>query len=652
MNDKILLGDFIYQLHQVHSFYGESTFFSNISACFSGSTKKTISQKIPKLIKGLKQSHILKEDIDDLICVLADWADIAEGIFFTTKAVYVDSPKNAMRRFRVRYDDIVKLKLYSERNVLEITDYDHNVYRITTKLWNIGSIKIFLEFASGHYRYTKKELNIIKDIQLPHLHNQKVSELISGTVYGNVSDAATIYGESKFQGTRGHGFAAERANMLYDKYTGHQVEIVGDNNVKDGADRLVDGVQIQSKYCKTGEKCVSECFRDGKFRYINPDGTPMKIEVPADKYDAAVASMEERIRRGEVQGITEPGEARNIVQKGHFTYEQAKNIAKAGTVESITYDAANGMIIASSAFGISAILSFATAMWNNEGIDTALKNAALCGLKVGGVTFVTAVLAGQLSKAGLNSVLVGSSEAVIKAIGPKGSALLANAFREGNNIFGAAAMKSASKMLRNNVITGAASVVILSTADIVNIFRGRISGGQLLKNVAGTVSSVAGGTAGWVGGATAGAALGSAVPIIGTAVGTLIGGVAGALGGGALASDISDSVMGAFIEDDADEMVKILEESFLELASDYLLTQREVEHVIDHLGESLTGENLKCMYASADRKAYAKALILPYVRKEIKRRKKISTLDQETMQRGLRLLLDEMADSNQSPVFG
>ena len=88
--------------------------------------------------------------------------------------------------------------------------------------------------------------------------------------------------------------------MLYDKYTGHQAEIVGDNNVKDGADRLVDGVQIQSKYCKTGGKCVSECFRDGKFRYINPDGTPMKIEVPADKYDAAVASMEERIRRGEV----------------------------------------------------------------------------------------------------------------------------------------------------------------------------------------------------------------------------------------------------------------------------------------------------------------------------------------------------------------
>ena len=39
-------------------------------------------------------------------------------------------------------------------------------------------------------------------------------------------------------------------------------------------------------------------------------------------------------------------EAKNIVKKGHFTYEQAKNIAKAGTVESITYDAVNGAIIA------------------------------------------------------------------------------------------------------------------------------------------------------------------------------------------------------------------------------------------------------------------------------------------------------------------
>ena len=188
----------------------------------------------------------------------------------------------------------------------------------------------------------------------------------------------------------------------------------------------------------------------------------MQIEVPSDKYESAIQAMQERIRRGEVPGVSDPNEAQQIVRKGHFTYEQAKNIAKAGTVESLTYDAANGMIIASSAFGVTAVLTFATSVWNGDTPEIALKNAAYSGLKVGGISFVTAIFAGQLSKAGLNSLLVGSSEAVVRVMGPKTSALLVNAFRQGKNIYGAAAMKSASKLLRGNIITGSASVVILS----------------------------------------------------------------------------------------------------------------------------------------------------------------------------------------------
>ena len=79
----------------------------------------------------------------------------------------------------------------------------------------------------------------------------------AGTVYSNVSSGATAYGEEKFHAIRGHGFAAERANTLYDRYTGHDARILGDDNAKNGADRLVDGVEIQSKYCKTGGKCIS-----------------------------------------------------------------------------------------------------------------------------------------------------------------------------------------------------------------------------------------------------------------------------------------------------------------------------------------------------------------------------------------------------------
>lgn len=159
------------------------------------------------------------------------------------------------------------------------------------------------------------------------------------------------------------------------------------------------------------------------------------------------------------------------------------------------------MIIASSAFGVTAVLTFATSVWNGDTPEIALKNAAYSGLKVGGISFVTAIFAGQLSKAGLNSLLVGSSEAVVRVMGPKTSALLVNAFRQGKNIYGAAAMKSASKLLRGNIITGRPRLLFYPAGDVVNIFRGRISGKQLFKNVTNTASSVAGGTAGWVGGA-------------------------------------------------------------------------------------------------------------------------------------------------------
>ena len=35
---------------------------------------------------------------------------------------------------------------------------------------------------------------------------------IPGVIFGNVSNASTLYGEVKFNASRGHGFAAERAN--------------------------------------------------------------------------------------------------------------------------------------------------------------------------------------------------------------------------------------------------------------------------------------------------------------------------------------------------------------------------------------------------------------------------------------------------------
>lgn len=496
---------------------------------------------------------------------------------------------------------------------------------------------------------TLRNLNI--SVQKSVEFNSKVSgTTVAGIIYGNVSNARTIYGMDKFNTPKGHGFAAERANHMFDKVVGKDAKIVGDDNAKWRADRVVNGVNIQSKYCNSGSKCIQESFKDGRLKYINPDGSPMQIEVPSDKYDAAVQAMENRIKNGEVPNVTDPAEAKNIVRKGNFTYEQARNIAKAGTVESITFDAVNGAIIASTAFGISTALTFATSIWNGDDFDVALKSATYSGLRVGGTTFITAVLASQLSKAGLNSALVGSSEAIINIMGPKASAMLVNAFRSGTNIYGAAAMKSAAKMLRGNAITGAVSVVVLSSMDVVNIFRGRISGTQLFKNVASTASTVAGGTAGWVGGAAAGAAVGSVIPVIGTAIGGILGGLFGSFAGGAAANKVSNAVLNEFIEDDADEMVRIIEKVFTQMADDYLLNQKEAENIIDDLKDDLTGSTLKNMFSSHDKKAFARKLLIGSLEKEIAKRKKVKLPSQEGMQRGLKEVLEEMSD-NIEPIF-
>lgn len=495
--------------------------------------------------------------------------------------------------------------------------------------------------------FEKNDFNIEKtfkeiEIKIKSGQIELAGACTSGIVYGNVSNASTVYGMDKFNTPRGHGFAAERANHIYDKLTGKDAKIIGDDNALNGADRMVNGVNIQSKYCNSGSKCVSECFKNGKLKYINPDGTPMQIEVPSDKYSSAVQAMENRIKNGEVPGVTDPSEAKNIIRKGNFTYEQAKNIAKFGTVESIAYDAANGAIIASTTMGISTMVSFAVAIWNGDDLDLALKNAAYSGLKVGGTTFVTAILSSQLSRAGLNSALVGSSEAIVGIMGPKASAVLVNAFRSGSNIYGAAAMKSAAKLLRGNVITSAASVVVLSSFDIVNIFRGRISGAQLFKNITNTASTVAGGTAGWVGGAAAGAAIGSAVPIIGTVIGGAVGGIIGSFAGGAAAGKVSGVVLGQFIEDDANKMISIIEKKFTKMAEDYLLNKGEAENITDSLRDGLSGSTLKDMFSSNDKEKYATNLLQPIVEDEIKKRRKILLPADKELLKGLRMVLEEV----------
>ncbi len=538
------------------------------------------------------------------------------------------------------YDDIKTLRITEVKNkdndsCLEITFYDGNKINIDCTYFNKTPLMEFLEIM--------KEINSVDETTKQFLFKKSkehVNMEPGGYEYGVFKIVNNQYEEEKFHARQGHGFAAERANTLYDKLTGHDAKIVGDDNMKNGADRVVDGVYVQSKYCQTGTKCINECFESGgkgDFKYtIN--GNPMQIEVPSDKYDEALKAMEEKIRNGQVKGVTDPKEAKNIVRKGHFTYAQVKNIAKAGTLESLTYDAVNGSIIAASSFGISALITFATSLWNGEDFNYSIKFAAYTGLKTGGSAFITSVLASQLSKAGLNSALVNSSEAIVSLMGTKASAILINAFRGGlKPIYGAAALKSAAKLLRSNVITTGLSFVVLSSFDVANLFKGRISGKQLFKNMSETAMTIGGGTGGWLAGASVGSMI---VP----GAGTVIGGLIGSLAVGTLSGKATNIVVSKFIEDDADEMVDIIQDVFKTMATEYLLNNKEAEKCVDKLRDELNGKHLKKMFASSDRKEYARNMLEPIITKEVSKRKFVHDISEEDMLNGIKIVLEEVSD--------
>lgn len=425
--------------------------------------------------------------------------------------------------------------------------------------------------------------------------------------------------EAKFTVPKtGHGWAAERGNNLIDNIKGviegkHSI-LKGDDNVKNGADRVVEKKingewkvieQIQTKYYSTAARTVNACFNESGYRYVDADGMPMTLEVPSDQYETAVKLMEKRIQNGEVRNVdpTDAEMAKKIVRKGALSYQQAKHLAKAGTIESLLYDSYHACVYATSAMGISAAVEFAISLWSGESMDTAIRNSIECGLRTGGITFIVSVLSSQLLKTGLNSALVPASNAIVHAMGPKVTQAVINAFRPaGSAIYGAAAQKAAAKLLRGNIVTAALTFVILSAFDVAEIIQGRISWKQLGKNAINTAAGIMGGVVGYAGGA---ALVGTSLfPGAGTIVGLIVG---AAMGWGA--SEGTKALTNLIAEDDGEEMIKIINEQFALIAEEYFLTEEEVNRSIENLQRILSQNILKEMYQYGNHEAFARQLI-------------------------------------------
>lgn len=489
------------------------------------------------------------------------------------------------------------------------------------KYKRIISIFIILLFL-----FNNLPLNAIADgLNTSVSYNEKATiGEIGGYLEGALHSAHNIYSESNFKWPQGHGFAAETANNLNDRLHGRVATVVGGDNVKNGPDRIIinrdrSKIWIQDKYYKTAKESVEAAFDDNTllYRYFDPNGKPMQLEVPADQYDEAVLKFKEKITEGKVNGITDPEQASSIVRKGKYTYQQAVNLTKAGNIDSLKYDATNGIIIAACSLGISFVLDYVSCVMNGQTPADALKSSGLNAIKTGGFVFATYVISSQLCKTGLTTALAPTTDAIAKALGDGVSkAILTSVGVNHAGMSSARIAAQVSKILQSQLIIEGVILVALTIPDIIDLCKGRISSEQLLKNLSVTILAGAGGFGGYVGGA----ALGSAIaPGVGTVIGGIVGGTAGSVGVGALSS----WALGKILKDDADEMFEIIKCEFQSLAEDFLISQSEADSIMSVLQENLNNNTIKDMYSSEDRNKFARELMMPLFQDQVKLREKI-----------------------------
>ena len=402
---------------------------------------------------------------------------------------------------------------------------------------------------------------------------------------------------------QGHGFAAERANHRLDTLRGQNAELVGDNNAKDGADRIVGGQQIQTKYCSTGQRSVNAAFNgEGKYRYVDQNGSPMQLEVPKDQYDKAVETMANKIKDGKVEGVNDPAEASKLIRKGHLTYEQARNITKFGTVESLTYDLAEGTIVGLAAGGISFGITACLFYLQTGDREIALRVAVVQGGKTFGKSLAVYVGTQQLHRLASVQTLLKVVDA--EKLSPGMRQFVEQGFGVSRN--------GATNAMRGTIVTSVVLIAVTTGPDLIKLIRGSISKAQFTKNVVVASSGVVGGIAGSFIGAAAGSPFGPA----GMWVGRFVGGAIG----GAVAGSITNHIAGKLMEDDRQRMLRIISSQTEYLARNFVLTEVEMSNLSANLDQALTPKSLEVLHGAPNRRAMANAIIKPLVVSVVRQR--------------------------------
>ena len=272
-----------------------------------------------------------------------------------------------------------------------------------------------------------------------------------------------------------------------------------------------------------------------------------------------------------------------IIWKGKLTYAQARNLAKAGTIESLAYDTVTGAINCSFAFGLSALVSFAFTFYRTRNPKEAARDAAITGLQTFGLSLATQVLSTQIARTSLQKSLVPISEVIARNMGSKTTQTLINAIRKlagKKPIYSGAAQKSLAKALRSNAMAQGISFVVFVVPDTVKIARGKMSGYQYAKNVSSLFMSFAGAGAIGLGGTVLlGKKIAEKIPHTAAKVMVFVVSAAGAITVG----EGVRKTFELFREDDAVIAQRMFNATIINICVDYMFNEEEIEEFLSQL---------------------------------------------------------------------
>ena len=537
------------------------------------------------------------------------WADCefdlrCSGIICTDKGCFIKTNVGALDSFR---------KAKREENGGKSTLYYFRWDMFTPSLFcerneNNYVLKVdpkcqerFLSVCFAFKEILEREEGVLAEIEAKSFSDYQSAEIGAVHAVASLPNGNLQFIDSHVRNTVGrHGFFAEQANNLADRFRGRRATVVGGDNAKNGADRKIDRVfsrdlYIQTKYYKTAEGSLNAGFgSDGYYKYIDPTDSSrlMQLEVPKDQYLSVLEGFKQKILAGKVvdgngRVITDPDEAYNLVRRGNITYQQSVNLAKAGNIDSITYDIKTGIVNCTFAFGISCAVTILLSYQGERNIKKALQEGVKAGAKVFGLTMINHVLLSQLYR----------------------TASFQNF--------------SGNVLIRDTAITSAVSLAVYSIPAVYNLLSNNISFGQFLKNTAVLGGSILGGAVGSAGLAAIGKRVGGTVLHVG---GGLIGGLIGAAGGAKLVKAATDVIK----EDDGEIFLRLLTAIISAMAVEYMLTEKEVDRLskrLNDISESDMKRLLKDYRHSSTQEETIRSFLEPYFHKTVTSRKKVKKLN-------------------------